>query len=319
MIQISIASMSSGGSIFSALNVFFKCLFSVFNFVSKDHAVIGHGLALFLMDALLSTLQDLTEHQIEDTGLLLSQLQQEDEDLHTKFTKAELPVWHKNLFKLDELTESEPKIDASLFYKGISICHTARLPSQIRYQGILTDTDKVGQPAPVGEETYYVGFDKKEALGKSSEDASMRLVYETYKEREDCPGFIVKPDYPDSFFTNALDGWTKLTFPNEAEKKTYGYDPAHYQGIIIIHGKACSWGKCPVGFLKPVEDHAENNWEMKINGQLVSTVIDLGVSASIVKGESGFYFTPNSNGQYEIEIKVNKAQHYFALFDFVLY
>ena len=74
-----------------------------------------------------------------------------------------------------------------------------------------------------------------------------------------------------------------------------------------------------VGFLKPVEDHAENNWEMKINGQLVSTVIDLGVSASIVKGESGFYFTPNSNGQYEIEIKVNKAQHYFALFDFVLY
>ena len=307
--------------------IYFQCtkryfsipFFTVFEKFSKDHAASGHGLALFLMDALLSTLQDLSEHQIEDTRLLLSQLQQEDEDLHTNFTKAELPDFHKNLLKVDELAESEPKFNTSFFYKRRSMCHTGRLPSQIRYQGILTDTDKVGQQAPVGEEKYYTGFDKSEAKKISTENGTMRLVYEMHKERENCPGYIVKPDYPDSFFTNHLDGWTKLTFPNEAEKKAYGYDPTHYEGIFILHGKGCSWGKCPKGFLTPVEDHAEKHWEMKINDQLVSTVIGIGAGAAVVKGENGILFTPNSNGQYEIEIRVNKDESYLELSDFVLY
>lgn len=289
----------------------------------KDQALVGHGLGLFLMDALLSTLQDLTKYDDAATEELLSQLEKEDKDLHASFIRAEIPKPYRNLLKaLNELTftEGESKIDFSLFFKGKSICHTARLPSQTRYRGILTDTDMVGEAAPVGEETYYLGFDKARESNKATENNELRLVYDMYREREDkCRGIIVKPDYPDSFYTNSLDGWTKLTFPNEAEKKAYGYDPAHYEGIFIVHGKVCDWGKCPKGFLLPEEDHAEKNWEMKINNQYVTTVKNIGNGSVILGGENGFRFTANSNAQYEIEIKVNKENHYFQLFDFVLY
>lgn len=98
------------------------------------------------------------------------------------------------------------------------------MPSQIRYRGILTDTDEIGQQAPVGEETYYTGFDWEVAIKTSTENTTMRLVYDMYNERENCPGYIVMPDNQDSFYTNNLDRWTKLTFPNEAEKSAYGYD-----------------------------------------------------------------------------------------------
>eukprot|EP00536_Pseudo-nitzschia_multiseries_P000656 jgi/Psemu1/321723/estExt_fgenesh1_pg.C_80024 len=289
----------------------------------KEHALSGHGLALFMTDALLSALQDLVEHNNGDTAQLLSQLQEEDIELHTNFINAELPDSHHNLLgALGELTlsESESNIDASLFFKGKSICHTGRLPSQTRYKGILTNSDQVGQPAPVGEETYYLGFNKVAASRTASENQEIRLVYDMSKEREDkCVGVIVKPDYPDSFFINSLDGWTKLTFPNEAEKKAYRYDPAEFEGIIIIHGKVCDWGKCPNGFLLPEEDHLKKNWEMKINGKSVTTVKNVGNNAVIVGGENGFRFAPNSNEQYDIEIRVNKENHYFQLVDFVLY
>ena len=49
---------------------------------------------------------------------------------------------------------------------------------------------------------------------------------------------------------------------------------------------------------------------MKINDQLVSSVMwDIGAGATIAKYEKKwirFHFTPNSNGQYEIEIKANE-------------
>jgi len=303
----------------------------------KEHALIGHALALFLTDVLLGTLQDLLSehHQFEENTLLLSQLQQEDIDLHNNFTNAELPELHKVLVNLTEVkvTDTEPKIDASLFFKGRSMCHTARLPSQARYHGILTDPDEVGQPAPVGEETYYVGVEDGDAKETATENSEIRIVYTVYREREtNCQGVLVKPDHPDYFFTSSLDGWTTLTFPNDAEKQFYGYDPSQHEGIIIIHWKVCDvrgHPKCPVGVLKAVDLSKE--WIMKINGQTVSKMIDIGsviglvdrgneaAGPFMVKGENGFRFVPDSNGQYKIEIKVTKEDHFLQLQDFVLY
>lgn len=289
----------------------------------KDHAMVGHGLSLFLMEALLGALQELEEHPDTDTTALLSQLLEEDTDMHKNFTEADLPKDHLNVLQMEEVVKHDETIDASFFFKGSSMCHTARLPAQIRYKGILTETDEVGGPAPFGEETYYVGFDKKDAKTKKTENGELRVVYEINKERELCKNdevkTIVKPDYPDSFYANYLDGWTKLTFPNNAEKKHYGYDPSHHRGFIVVHPRKCDWGKCPKGMLTAVEDHEGNNWEMKINNEVVSKMINMGAQAVIAKGKDGFRFPPNENGQYEIQIKVNKENHYLELSDFVLY
>jgi hypothetical protein len=284
--------------------------------------MIGHGLSLFLMEALLGTLRDLSELEVEDTTLLLSQLLEEDIDLHNNFTNADLPGLHTQLLDLEKVkvSDGEPNIDDSIFYKGKSMCHTARLPSQTRYLGILTDTDEVGQAAPYGEETYYVGDNIEKAHKTATENGEMRLVYGISKERErGCTGVTVKPDYPDSFYANSLDGWTKLKFPNAAEKQFYGYDPAEHQGIIVMHIKKCDWGKCPTNFLTS-GDYVENHWEIKVNNQRITQVIDIDSrSGTILKGENGFRFAPDENGQYEIEIKINTDKKYVEIADFVLF
>jgi len=289
----------------------------------KDHALVGHGLALFLMETLLGTVRDLSELEAEAIPQLLSQLQEEEIDLHSNFTTAELPASYQKLFDLKKLkvSDTEPKIDPSLFFKGSSMCHTARLPSQIRYHGILTDTDKVGQPAPVGEETYHVGVNKEDAKKTATKNQEMRLAYAINKERETkCTGVTVKPDYPDVFFTHSKDDWTKLIFPNDAEKRFYGYDSKQFEGILILHFRKCDWGKCPTGFLQP-EDFPKKAWEMKINNQRVTKVTPVFEvdDAVIIEHENGIRFAPDSNGQYTIEIKVNVDESYVEITDFVVH
>lgn len=289
---------------------------------SKDNALVGHGIGLFLVDTLLSTLRELGERDYENIERFLSQLLEEDRELHHTFLEAEIPENFRKFFNPEELplVEGEAKIDASLFFKGSSVCHTARLPSQTRYQGILTDTNQVGKPAPVGEETYYLGFDKRIAEKEAGTNGEMRLVYEVPKEREtQCVGVLVKPDYPDYFYTNSMDGWSKLMLPNDAEKKAYGYDTARFKGIIIIIGKVCPWGKCPPGFLTLLEDHERKKWELKINGEHATKVANLGGNHFIVGGVNGFRFKPNSNGNYDIEIKVNEDGSFLSVNDFVLF
>ena len=284
--------------------------------------MIGHGLSLFLTEALLATVRDMSDLEVEDTTLLLSQLLKEDIDLHNNFKNAELPDLSAKLLDLKNVTvaDGEASIDASLFFKGKSMCHTARLPAQTRYLGILTDTDEVGQPAPYGEETYYLGHNMKEAKETATENGEMRIVYEESKEREtECTGVIVKPDYPDSIYVNSLDGWAKLKFPNAAEKQLYGYDPAEHQGIIIMHIKKCDWGKCPNNFLT-TKDFANGDWEIKVNNQQITQLVDVDErSGSMLKGENGFRFAPDENGQYEIEIKINTDKKFVQIADFALF
>ena len=277
-----------------------------------------------MMEVLLETLRDLSESdEAGDVPALLSKLVREDIELHDEFRKAELPELHTKLLKLDEVLETgddggdQPGIDHELFFRGPSMCHTARLPSRVRYLGILTETDEVGGPAPVGEETYYVGTHREDAEKTPSEDSSMRIVYETHREREKhCTGVVVKPDYPDSWFAGWKDDWTSLTIPNAAEREFFGYDPERHRGVIIVHWKKCDWGNCPEGFLTAEDD---GDWEMRINSQKVS-VIDIQHGGYIAKGETtGFRFEPDPDGRYTIELKIHKKNHYVELADFVLY
>jgi len=275
-----------------------------------------------LTEALLSAVRELDEHEEQDKKTLLEQLRQEDIELHTNFLKADLPEIHKKVVDLHlvKAGSNESSIDESIFTRGPTMCHTARLPAQTRYLGILTETNMVGGPAPPGEETYDVGLDFKanQKIAKPEGSDEMRLVHKKGDEEKRCPGFTVKPDYPDSFFVNSLDGWTKLTFPNAAEQHAYHYDPKAHEGLIVFHLRKCDWGKCPKEFLTTAH-YSTKDWVMKVNGQKVTEVIDIGEFATIAKGKDGFRFQPDANGQYTIEVKVNADKMYTEFADFVLY
>lgn len=275
----------------------------------------GHGMALLLVEALLGALEGLVEHETKDAEILLAELRKIEDELYEKFIQATLPEKHSKLYKVGG--EVHPDFNTSLFFTGRSLCHTGRTPSQTRYLGILTNTDKVGGVAPFGEETYDVGINVDDALKSPNVQGEMRLAWTQWKEREACQ-VVCKPDYKDFFLTSDRDDWTKLTIPNEAEKKAYQYDHSQFMGIIVIALRGCDYGKCEKGFLT-AENYDEKKWEMKVNGKAVTSVVDIGFEGLIVKWDDGVYFPPNANGDYEIELRVSESGSFVKVSSFILY
>ena len=329
------------------ISFFFCCcrLKNEIPFNSKEHAKDGHGLALFMMNALIGTLQDLVDHPVDDVDTLLLQLQKEEDEAFANITKAALPDNYGGILNFETLLNgTSPSSLYDLVYKAPSMCHTGKLPSQIRYLGYLNDdTTKIGRPAPFKMEEYDVGINlansdeitafRRNTIGNNS--ITMPLVYETRKQREECGGdvVIVKPDYPDFFYTpydntivdDDASSWTTMMFPNKAEQSAYysGNDVTKYKGLLFVHLQKCDWNKCAKNDLK-IDDYGETNkWVMRINNVRVSSLVTVDdhktAYAAIAKNDDGIYFTPDSNGQYKIEIKVNEQGGYVRISSFVLY
>jgi len=261
----------------------------------KEHAKDGHGLALFMMNALIGTLQDLVDHPVDDVDTLLLQLQKEEDEAFANITKAALPDNYGGILNFETLLNgTSPSSLYDLVYKAPSMCHTAKLPSQIRYLGYLNDdTTKIGRPAPFKMEEYDVGINlanldeitafRRNTIGNNS--ITMPLVYYTHKKREECGGdvVIVKPDYPDFFYTpydntivdDDASSWTTMMFPNKAEQNAYygGNDMTKYKGLLFVHLQICDWNKCDKNDLK-IEHYGETNkWVMRINNIRVSSLV----------------------------------------------
>jgi hypothetical protein len=286
--------------------------------------------------------KDLAAHPDQDPQSLLDKLQNEEDGSYALLQRAEVPTLAHNNYVLGySKTKTTPtdddkmKLDApNVFIKGPALCHTARLPAQSRFLGHLTDSapGKVGGVSIFGNETYDVGIEDQVAMTTPS-NGNMRLVWTMHNERvaaEACArdGGMINPDYYDFFLTGSLDGWNKLIFPNEAEKKAYNYDPANIKGYVVLYpmkmAKAYYTGKDQLAGLADVE-FREKKWEMKINGQPVTELINLnlgtgGAPCLLASGpNNNLVFAPPPSGSYTIEIKVNEKDSYVRLRTIVLY
>lgn len=277
----------------------------------------GHSLALFLVQAVVDALKDLAEKSTDvESEVLLRELQKEEDEQFQRFLDADLPSFADNLYDPGKDNQKDPDLDMNVIYKGPSICHTGRLPSQTRYLGYLMNNGKVGGPMPLGEETFETGIEENQAL-KEDAKGVVRLTYKNDKDHEKCP-VLLKPDYKDYFFTHAKDGWSKLTFPNEAEKKAYRYNQAEFKGMIAIILSGCDWGKCAVGDLKGGK-FAEGMFEMTVNGKAVTSLSTFGFGAQFLKGDQGLFWEPSSNGDYEIGINVKQPGGFVKISSLILY
>ena len=180
----------------------------------------------------------------------------------------------------------------------------------------MTDDGKTGGPAPTGQETYYVGIEDEKQMHKSAGNGTMRLARELKHLVKDCP-VTAHPDSKDSYYVNSLDDWTKLTIPNEAERQAYGYSPENFKGHFLIYFLKCDWGKCPKGQMTESE-FKEKKWEMRVNGKQVKKLSFLGWDAHIAHLEDGFQIAPNSQGVYDIEVKVHEKDSYVEFAAFVI-
>ena len=287
--------------------------------LSKSHAMDGHALALFMVDALVDALTDLADHETTDTNALLMELEAQELELHEKLRNADLQEeTMARLYFPNNNAPKDPTLDVNVLWHGPSMCRTARLPAQSRYLGYTTNTDKVGGSSVLGSETYDTGIPITEARNASTRDDSMVLVYEPGGiEREECD-VLLKPDYKDFFYTDKRYGSRKLTIPNEKEREAYGYDPTAYKGLIVVAFVTCPGSRCGEGELRP-EDLPVDKCEISVNGKPVSELLSLGFDTWMLKGEEGLSWEPDSSGTFEIGFLVKEDDAYIRISSIILY
>eukprot|EP00934_Nitzschia_sp_Nitz4_P003264 Nitzschia sp. Nitz4//scaffold38_size140716//136095//138256//NITZ4_003180-RA/size140716-processed-gene-0.49-mRNA-1//1//CDS//3329550177//3254//frame0 len=283
----------------------------------KAHALDGHAISLFLVDAFIEALEDLAENDNQDGSSLLEQLQQEEESTFGTFREGELPPIAWSLFDKEGGATQDETLDLEFLWKGPSLCRTGRLPAESRYLGYTTNSEKVGGITVLGREKYDLGITISDAKKPDAMSNGIQLTYEPGgKEREKCE-VVLKPDYKDFFYLDDGHGRASLTIPNAKEAQAYKYDPEQFKGYIILFFVACSWGKCPTGQLRP-EDFVDGKFEVSVNGKPAVGLLSLGFDAMILKGESGMAWEPNDHGLFDIALEV-KDKGYLMLSSFVIY
>ncbi|VEU44807.1 unnamed protein product [Pseudo-nitzschia multistriata] len=231
----------------------------------------------------------------------------------------------------DDFRDRFNALDRQALFVGPSICHTARLPSKTRFTGTLTNQPEMtGEQAIFGRETYFVGIMEeefhdqnvaKQQEGIVSDDNHEITLVSILKEREkDCGEELAAPDYHDYFMTHSSEGWTSLTFPNDAEQAAYNYkqNADRYKGMLIIVPRFCGFGQCEEGFLG-YREYNEGKWEMVVNGVPVTALTMMGHEAILLEHESGIVFDRNSEGRYDLEFRVNEPNSFIKISAFIMY
>lgn len=255
----------------------------------KWHAIMGYLAALFLIDIVEDALEELMKRALEDSSEVLSELQAAEDVEYETFQHAPIPDGFKDVLPPNGVDG----FDVARIINGPSFCHTARLPAEIRYKGILTESTLVGFS------TYDVGMGLETAKKTPLENELMDLVY-TEADRQTCP-ISTNVDYKDYFYvSNFEDSWKKLVLPNNAEVKEYRSDQILH-GHIAMCFTLCPWGKCPAGVLD-VKAFPEK-LDIQVNGKAVTDLREF-EECVFLKHADGYQWTANAEQKFDVRVRV---------------
>jgi len=262
-----------------------------------------------MIDLLDDALKDLASSSYVDPASKLEELRAEEDRDYEKFVQSE-----PSSFAVDMLPEKRGEEEREILnvsFRNRGICHTGRLPSESRYNGILTESTKVGP------DSFDRGTSRGQADKTTNENDLMRLVYDQDK-RQECD-VQLNMDYVDYFFLRQQEGWKMIVLPNDAEIETYMDDNNNpsLKGLIAFSLVTCSWGKCPGGDVR--EDGVNlNHVEIQVNGVKVSSTIAV-QSLVFLRHDGGLYFQPNGGGRFEIDVRVLQSGSSIRFSSFVIW
>lgn len=287
-------------------------------------------MSLFVLQTLMSAVDELVSHQSEKLDVLLERLEAEEERHYDQLLQKN-PLdeeLQKNFgdklgYNFDELPPLDPPVDwYSMFLTDKSICHTVRLPSEIRYHGYLTNSKKTGGPSVYGEETYDIGLELQEAKLSENPEAvkDLQLVWEANKDqrKHQCP-LVIGPDPKDYYYTQHGDGWRNFVIPNGATSAAYDYDASAMKGILVMVLHICDWGQCPEGMLTAKDISDGKKWEIKINDVPVTNLTDIGNGAVVFQHPNGIQFPQGSTGGYQLQFHVNEPNYYTQISSIIVF
>jgi len=194
-------------------------------------------------------------------------------------------------------------------YKRRSFCHTALLPAEIRYQGLLTQNHgstfsyDTGIPQPQSTDASNGNHD--------GGDTTMRLAYDPKQRVKNCT-YNVGIDYKDFFYLDSVEGWRSLTIPNDDETKNYNFDTSQMLGMVIICLSGCEWNQCGNGDLR--DEFDKGPLKMQVNGIAATEFTKLGNCWALKNNGTIYKWAPNAQGKFEIRARLDAAEYSFVRF-----
>lgn len=199
-----------------------------------------------------------------------------------------------------------------------SFCHIAKLPTDMRYRGLLTENFELTTINPAVELTYDDGVQNTDAKMKpelqNPEPRQGEPLLITHLHNE-CPQRRTHIDNRDIFEVRSTDGWKSFTLPNDSQEKFYeDYNVKTGKGLIMLCWGPCAWGKCESTDVRPMNKKKDPNaghLEMKVNGVVVTGYDGSGGGCHFMKHEgdphSRLKWQPNEDGKFHITMRVADA------------
>jgi hypothetical protein len=269
------------------------------------NAAYGTLLALFMTDMLIDAIKELGAEPYDPLATIASLRREEDVE-YIQFYESKPDLSEELVAKiLDFGDKALMDVYAKLFRTRNVICHTGLLPSQIRFLGILTESDKVGT------HDYDQGISKQQADADIATDEEkdkrpMRLVFDPSERQLSCP-VDLQWDYKDYFYSNQNDGWTSITIPNMAERDHYkgpgAYEP---EGIIMLCFVYPDKNFRPDGDMQ-FEEIVNGRVKLEVNGVAVTNFTKIQYCGLLQHGDGDYYFKPSNSSHFEFRALVGKA------------
>lgn len=339
------------------MNLFISCLYytasdsdiALLTFRSwhqgwKYHALVGNLIGISLLDAVEDAAKELaklepegSESPTEMFHRLSSQLQnlssKEGED-YRMLIEALANDQNATVAALGAI----PKVYFDMVKDNPTFCHTALLPAEIRFKGVLENNNIVADGV-LDNSKYDIGTNKSWIKENSrdgifqdprTEYAGKLLLVKDDKQRSACPEPL-EFDHRDFYQISSGEGWKSLILPNNAETKHHSeFDITKSKGTILACFNRCVWNKCEKGdqidFLfghapkstkkRPQLSRSEHeakfgSVEWQINGVTVvnSTRFDFNCrilehNASVIESN---IWQPNTEGKYDIQLRITGA------------
>jgi len=201
-------------------------------------------------------------------------------------------------------------------HRSNALCHISNLPTQARFDGLITNSNIEVSYLFSGKTTYNDegAYERDDAPGPSPDDNST-LPWLTYANNTRNRCEYAHIDSKDAFMIRNEDKWMSMIVPNNAENEMYsvGDDWKDRVGLIILCQQEFLDGRIlpPANMVDLVDVMNATNTAGSIIVNDVHVVHGISIDDTqkrcyLLENEGGYYFPPSENlkGQYEIKIQV---------------
>jgi hypothetical protein len=294
----------------------------------KYHAFQGNLLALTVMEITQQAIEELkkaepqggdasTEAAQTRLQALLDQLNAEEQAAYDYFHNSGI-LYPKNMMLLNGTVSFDE------MFQYFPFCHIAKLPSEIRFKGLLTENFTATTTNPNLDRTWERGVSWTE-IAEVEKNQNETFV-DPIPERNKGPMLFLRGPPPceeeleldsrEGYFITTKSGWRTMTLPNDSEAAYYTeFDGNKALGLVLMCPVKCSWGNCAAEDISRFKENAfggetpGSHLELEINGvPVVGSFRAYGGCFALRHGNAdhrdSFVFKPNGAGRYEFKMRL---------------